>query len=131
MPGVVPDIITVAKALGAGLPIGAALLGEKTANVLQPGSHGTTFGGNPLCCAVANTVLDELLVNGLIDEIPNKGALLANGLEAINRHTRAFSEIRACGLMIGAQLTGRYAGRAGGNIASVSGCGFAGTSIRR
>lgn len=111
--GVVPDIITVAKALGAGLPIGAALLGEKTANVLQPGSHGTTFGGNPLCCAVASTVLNELLVNGLIDEIPNKGALLANGLEAINRHTRAFSEIRAFGLMIGAQLTGRYAGRAG------------------
>lgn len=111
--GVVPDIVTVAKAFGAGLPIGAALLGSKVAHVLQPGSHGTTFGGNPICCAVANTVLDELLVNGLIDDIPKKGALFAEGLEAINRSTRAFSEIRARGLMIGAELTGCHSGRAG------------------
>lgn len=112
-PGVVPDIITVAKAFGAGLPIGATLLGDKVAQVLQPGSHGTTFGGNPICCAVANAVLDELLVNGLLKDILKKGVLFADGLEAINRHTRAFADIRACGLMIGAELTGYYAGRAG------------------
>ena len=111
-PGVVPDIVTVAKAFGAGLPIGAALLGDKTAQTLRLGSHGSTFGGNPICCAVANAVLEQLTETDLLAEISRKAKLLHAGLERINQHLQAFREIRACGLMVGAELTGHYAGRA-------------------
>ncbi len=111
-PGIVPDVVTTAKALGAGLPIGATLLSAKTAETLRPGSHGSTFGGNPIACAVAKAVLETLHAPGMFDEITNRGQWFEDGLAAINHRTQAFSEIRVRGMMIGAELSQSYAGMA-------------------
>ncbi len=110
---VVPDIVTVAKALGAGMPIGATLLGTKVANTLRLGSHGSTFGGNPLACAVASVVLDVLHRDDLFAQISRKGELLKVGLFAMGERTGAFQEVRARGMMIGAELAPSHAGLAG------------------
>ncbi len=118
VPGVEPDVITVAKALGSGLPIGATLLGKKSAETLQLGSHGSTFGGNPIACEVARTVLENLYAGNLFEEITRKGRLLRAGLDAINRHAEVFSMIRGRGLMIGAELSPRYAGKASDILAA-------------
>ena len=108
-----PDIVTVAKALGAGLPIGAVLLSDKTNQTLQVGSHGSTFGGNPIACAVANVVLDTLHTGNMLDEIVRKGDLICHGLKVINDKTEAFCDIRNRGMMIGTELSDKYAGKAG------------------
>lgn len=108
-----PDIVTVAKALGAGLPIGAVLLGDKPDQTLQVGSHGSTFGGNPIACAVANVVLDTLHTGCMLDEIVRKGDLICHGLNAINDKTEAFCGIRNRGMMIGAELSDKFSGKAG------------------
>ncbi len=108
-----PDIVTVAKALGAGLPIGAVLLGDKPDQTLKVGSHGSTFGGNPIACAVANVVLDTLHTDCMLDEIVRKGDLICHGLNAINDKSEAFCDIRNRGLMIGAELSDKFAGKAG------------------
>lgn len=73
--GVTPDILTVAKGLGGGVPIGAVVVNEK-ANVLEPGDHGTTFGGNPLACRAGVTVMKELTKEGFLDEVDRKGRYL-------------------------------------------------------
>ena len=111
--GVEPDIVTVAKALGAGMPIGATLLGAKVATTLRLGSHGSTFGGNPLACAVANVVLDVLYRNDMLAQITRKGELLEAGLLAMGSRTGAFHEVRARAMMIGAELAPPYARQAG------------------
>lgn len=108
-----PDIVTVAKALGAGLPIGAVLLGDKPDQTLQVGSHGSTFGGNPIACAVANVVLDTLHNGCMLDEIVRKGDLICHGLNVINDKTETFCDIRNRGMMIGAELSDKFAGKAG------------------
>ena len=109
-PGVVPDIATVAKAFGAGMPIGATLLGEMCQNTLRLGSHGSTFGGNALCCAVANVVFEKVCDPQFLESVSQKSQLLTQGLVAIDRELSVFSDIRGKGLMIGAELNAVYHG---------------------
>ena len=102
--GVVPDIVTVAKSFGAGLPIGAALLGKEVSHTLPLGSHGSTFGGNPVCCAVARVVWEKASSSKFLQQIENKGEFLFGLLAGINSKFQIFSEIRGKGLMIGAEF---------------------------
>lgn len=111
--GVTPDVATLAKALGSGFPIGAMLVGEKAAEVMQFGAHGTTFGGNPLAAAVARAALRELSSPSLLDNVAKQAQAIRDGLAAIDAELRVFSEIRGRGLMIGAQLRDAHAGKAG------------------
>ncbi|MBB6623977.1 aspartate aminotransferase family protein [Clostridium gasigenes] len=100
---VTPDIITIAKGLGGGLPIGGFLCNEKLSNVLTPGDHGTTYGGNPIACAGALVVLNEVCTSTTLKEITNKGAFLKGLLENLN--LPIVKEIRGTGLMIGIETT--------------------------
>jgi acetylornithine/N-succinyldiaminopimelate aminotransferase len=111
--GVTPDVVTLAKALGSGFPIGAMLVGEKAAEVMQFGAHGTTFGGNPLAAAVARAALRELSSQALLDNVAKQAQTMRDGLAAIDAEFGVFSEIRGRGLMIGAQLRDAHAGKAG------------------
>lgn len=111
--GVTPDVVTLAKALGSGFPIGAMLVGEKAAEVMRFGAHGTTFGGNPLAAAVARTALRELSSQPLLDNVAKQAQAIRVGLAAIDAEFGVFSEIRGRGLMIGAQLRDAHAGKAG------------------
>ena len=110
---VVPDIVTLAKALGCGMPIGAMLVGIKAAEVMQYGAHGSTFGGNPLAAAVARVALARLRSADLMQNVERQAHALRAGLERINAETNLFAEIRGRGLMIGAELVDAYKGRAG------------------
>ncbi|MES2670394.1 MAG: acetylornithine transaminase [Pseudomonadota bacterium] len=111
--GVVPDIVTLAKALGGGFPIGALLAGPKVAEAMQFGAHGTTFGGNPLAAAVARVVLRKLSSAEIVANVDRQGRALRDGLAAIDQELNLFAEVRGRGLMLGAVLAPRYAGRAG------------------
>ena len=111
--GVVPDIVTLAKALGGGMPIGAMLAGPKVAEVMQFGAHGTTFGGNPLASAVARVALRTLASDDIAANVQRQAQAIRDGLDAINRDLGLFAEVRGRGLMIGAVLEPAYAGRAG------------------
>lgn len=91
-----PDIVTTAKGLGGGLPIGATLFNEKTADVYQPGDHGSTFGGNPICCAGAISVL-ERLDDAFLNEVQKKSEFIWNSLE----FAKGIKSISGLGLMIG------------------------------
>ncbi len=99
-----PDIVTIAKAFGGGLPIGATLTGPRVAEVLDYGSHGSTFGGNPICCAVANVVLNRVTKAEFLSDVERKGSMVMDRLMQIDQRINAFSEIRGKGLMIGAEL---------------------------
>ena len=110
---VVPDIVTLAKALGGGMPIGALLAGPKVAQVMQFGAHGTTFGGNLLSSAVARVALCKLGSDGIAANVQRQAQAIRDGLEAINRDLDLFSEVRGRGLMLGAVLKPAHAGRAG------------------
>ena len=111
--GVVPDIVTLAKALGGGFPIGAMLAGPRVAEVMQFGAHGTTFGGNPLAAAVARVALRKLASPQIANNVARQAAALRKGLEAIDAELGLFSQVRGRGLMLGAVLNTKYAGRAG------------------
>jgi len=117
--GVVPDIVTMAKALGGGMPIGAMLTGEKAENTFQFGSHGSTFGGNPLACAVAREVLKKLQSANLQRNIASRGKQLVSGLNTINKKFGMFAEVRGRGLIIGAELKPQWKDKAG-DIAEVA-----------
>ncbi|KAG1700015.1 hypothetical protein DVH05_012450 [Phytophthora capsici] len=82
---VTPDIMTLAKPLAGGLPIGAVLMSNKVASAITPGQHGTTFGGNPLVCAVANTVLNKIMDEDFLANVQKQGKYLANGLEKLQQ----------------------------------------------
>jgi acetylornithine/N-succinyldiaminopimelate aminotransferase len=110
---VAPDVVTLAKALGSGFPIGAMLVGEKAAQTMQFGAHGTTFGGNPLASAVARAALRELSSAALLANVAKQAQALRDGLAAIDAESAVFSEIRGRGLMLGAQLRPAHAGKAG------------------
>ena len=99
-----PDVMTLAKALGNGVPIGACLAGKKAANVLQPGNHGSTFGGNPLACAAALAVIDVMESENLVAKARTLGQNLIDGLKQNLQSTSVVKEIRGCGLMIGIEL---------------------------
>lgn len=111
--GVVPDIVTLAKALGGGIPIGALLAGPKVAEAMQFGAHGTTFGGNPLAAAVARVVLRRLQSPEIVANVDWQSAVLRAALETVNAELDVFTEVRGRGLMLGALLAPKYAGRAG------------------
>lgn len=97
---IVPDIITVAKGLGGGLPIGACLCTQKLENVMQPSTHGTTFGGNPVVCAGANYVLSVVANENFLNEVNKKGDYLKEKLLKIN----GVKSVRNLGLMVGIEL---------------------------
>jgi acetylornithine/N-succinyldiaminopimelate aminotransferase len=111
--GVTPDIVTLAKALGGGFPIGAMLAGPKVAEIMQFGAHGTTFGGNPLAAAVARVALRKLGSPEIAANVRRQSEALREGLSALDTEFGLFSEIRGRGLMLGAVLKPEYAGRAG------------------
>jgi acetylornithine/N-succinyldiaminopimelate aminotransferase len=97
-----PDIVATAKGLGGGFPIGACLAKEKAARALTAGSHGSTFGGNPLAVAVGNAVLDVLLADGFLEQVQRvAGSLRAKLEEFARRHPDLIEEVRGEGLMIG------------------------------
>ena len=99
-PALGADVITLAKGLGGGLPIGACLGLGDAADLFQPGNHGTTFGGNPVACAAALAVLDTIERDGLLDHVRTVGQKLRDGLAADPRVT----EVRGEGLLIGLTL---------------------------
>ncbi len=111
--GVVPDIVTLAKALGGGFPVGALLAGPRVAEVMQFGAHGTTFGGNPLAAAVARVALRELGSDAIATNVARQAAALRAGLEQINAELGLFEQVRGRGLMLGAVLRPEHAGHAG------------------
>ena len=108
--GIKPDIITLAKALGGGVPIGAVLAAEKVAEAFPPGDHGSTFGGNPLACAAANVVVKRLKTGNLLSEIRKKGAYLR---ERLSRMTNpAVLGVQGRGLLVGLRLDPAIDGKA-------------------
>ena len=110
---VVPDVVTLAKALGGGFPIGAMLVGPKAAEAMQFGAHGTTFGGNPLGAAVADVALQELSSPALLANVARQSQAIREGLAALDAELGVFAEIRGRGLMLAAQLHEAHAGKAG------------------
>lgn len=108
-----PDVVTLAKALGGGMPIGAMLVGEKAADVLQFGTHGTTFGGNPVMAAVALASVNKLASKAVLDNVADKSKKLVAALTEMNKEFGLFSEVRGRGLMIGAPLVAEHAGKSG------------------
>ncbi|NIJ68902.1 acetylornithine transaminase [Xanthomonas sp. 60] len=110
---VVPDIVTLAKALGGGFPIGAMLAGPKVAQAMQFGAHGSTFGGNPLAAAVARVALRKLSSDGIARNVSRQSHALREGFARINAAFNVFSQVRGRGLMLGAVLTPEHAGQAG------------------
>lgn len=102
--GVVPDVITIAKALGGGFPIGAFVANERAATALVPGDHGSTYGGNPLGCAVALAVLKELLDCGVINTVPQKSAYLKEQLGSLQEQYGIIKQVKGMGLLIGIQV---------------------------
>jgi acetylornithine/N-succinyldiaminopimelate aminotransferase len=109
---VTPDILTTAKALGGGFPIGAMITTTEIAKHLKIGTHGSTYGGNPLACAVGEAAFDTVNNQELLDGVKAKSKIYTSGLKAINEKYHVFSEIRGKGLLIGAVLTDDYQGRA-------------------
>jgi acetylornithine/N-succinyldiaminopimelate aminotransferase len=110
--GVIPDIVTLAKALGGGLPIGAMLVGAKAAETFQFGSHGSTFGGNPVMAAVALAAVTKLARQDVLTNVADRSEQLRARLSDINTRLGIFKEIRGRGLMIGAELHAPWAGNA-------------------
>ena len=109
---IVPDILTTAKALGGGFPIAATLTKSHIAKSFKVGTHGSTWGGNPLGCSVANEVLDIINNPALLDEVYIKRERICNGLEKIGRRYQVFSEIRGMGLLIGCALSEKWHNKA-------------------
>ena len=100
--GVSPDIVTIAKALGAGLPIGAILTTNNVSEAMSNGSHGSTFGGNPLCSSIASKVLDVLYEENLLSNVENLSDLLIEGInDLIKKHGNKIASIKGQGFMIG------------------------------
>ncbi|MEO2268527.1 aspartate aminotransferase family protein [Pseudoalteromonas pernae] len=110
--GVTPDILSTAKALGGGFPIGAMLTTTEIAEHLKPGTHGSTYGGNPLACAVAEAAFDTVNTPAVLEGVKVREQLFRDGLTAINDKYNVFSEVRGKGLLLGAVLNDNYKGKA-------------------
>jgi acetylornithine aminotransferase len=100
--GVEPDVITLAKGLGGGLPIGACVAFGKAAELFTPGSHGSTFGGNPISCAAGLAVIRTIANEGLLDHVKRVGEQLRRGIEGLNHPL--ISHVRGAGLLLGIVL---------------------------
>lgn len=101
--GIEPDVVTLAKGLGGGLPIGAVLAFGPAADLLTPGQHGTTFGGNPVACAAALAVLDTIAADGILENTKRQGEKLRQGIEALGHPL--VDQVRGAGLLLGIVLT--------------------------
>ena len=109
---VTPDILTTAKALGGGFPIGAMITTAKIAEHLKIGTHGSTYGGNPLACAVAEAAFDTVNTEEVLNGVKEREQLFRDTLNAINEKYNVFAEVRGKGLLIGAELSEAYHGKA-------------------
>ncbi|GGZ02306.1 acetylornithine transaminase [Streptomyces nitrosporeus] len=105
--GVEPDVMTLAKGLGGGLPIGATIAFGAAADLLKPGQHGTTFGGNPVACAAGLAVLDTLAADGALDRVKRLGEKIREGVEGLGHPL--VDHVRGSGLLLGIVLTGPLA----------------------
>ena len=121
--GVIPDVLTTAKSLGGGFPVSAMLTLERWAKHLNVGTHGTTFGGNPLACAVGEAVLDIVNTAETLAGIAEREARLRQRLQEINERHGIFSEVRGKGLLLGAVLSEQWQGRAGEFLAAAEAAG--------
>jgi acetylornithine aminotransferase len=101
--GVLPDVVTLAKGLGGGLPLGATVAFGRAADLLQPGQHGTTFGGNPVACAAGLAVLDTIAAEGLLENVKRQSEQLRGGIEGLGHPLVA--RVRGAGLLLGIVLT--------------------------
>lgn len=110
--GVTPDILTSAKALGGGFPVSAVLTTEDIASAFHVGSHGSTYGGNPLACAVAGAAFDIINTSEVLNGVNAKRERFVQHLQQINAKYDVFSDVRGMGLLIGAELNAKYKGRA-------------------
>ena len=110
--GVTPDVLTTAKALGGGFPIGAMLTTETFGKVMNVGTHGTTYGGNPLAGAVAGALLDTVNTPQMLNGVKQRHEWFTEQLNAINARHLLFSDIRGLGLLIGCQLVPAFSGKA-------------------
>jgi acetylornithine/N-succinyldiaminopimelate aminotransferase len=100
--GIAPDVMSIAKGMAGGFPMGGVLATERVARALVPGSHGTTFGGGPLACAAANAVLDVVLAPGFLDQVDDTARYLWRGLlDLCARHPSVFVDARGAGLLLG------------------------------
>ncbi|HHE6470718.1 TPA: aspartate aminotransferase family protein [Providencia rettgeri] len=108
---VVPDILTTAKALGGGFPISAMITTEEVAKTMEVGSHGTTYGGNPLACAVGNAAFDIINTEEVLNGVEKRRELFVAHLNKLNEKYHIFSEVRGMGLLIGAELDGKLLNR--------------------
>ncbi|MCW8087243.1 aspartate aminotransferase family protein [Sabulicella glaciei] len=103
--GIEPDVMSAAKGIGGGFPLGAILAKEKVAQHLKPGTHGTTYGGGPLACTAGNAVLDVVLAPGFLDQVDRVARHLWRGFEVLaERHPTVAEGVRGAGLLIGLQL---------------------------
>ncbi|MFK3628862.1 aspartate aminotransferase family protein [Klebsiella pneumoniae] len=110
--GVTPDILTSAKALGGGFPVSAMLTTHEIASAFHAGSHGSTYGGNPLACAVANAAFDLINTPAVLNGVSAKRELFVKHLQRLDAEFDLFSDIRGMGLLIGAELKPQHKGRA-------------------
>jgi predicted acetylornithine/succinylornithine family transaminase len=102
--GVVPDIVTLAKPLGGGLPLGAVLTGPAIEGLVKPGHHGTTFGGNPVACRLGIALLDEIAESNLLGRVEATGAWFGGELQKLKKRTPAIVDVRGCGMIWGIEL---------------------------
>lgn len=110
--GITPDILTSAKGLGGGFPIGAMLTTEAIADSLKVGTHGSTFGGNPMACAVACKVLEIVSDPDMLSAVESKSTLLKSELEKLNQKYDLFTQVRGDGLLLGCELSEKWKDRA-------------------
>ncbi|MDY4385424.1 bifunctional acetylornithine/succinyldiaminopimelate transaminase [Pectobacterium aroidearum] len=122
--GITPDILTTAKALGGGFPISAMLTTEEIASVMTVGVHGTTYGGNPLACAVAEAALDIINTPEVLSGVADRHDRFVSELEKINQQYGVFEQIRGMGLLLGAELKPQWHGRAGEFLAAATAQGL-------
>ncbi|MEV6027336.1 acetylornithine transaminase [Streptomyces sp. NPDC052036] len=108
--GVLPDVVTLAKGLGGGLPLGATVAFGRAAELLQPGQHGTTFGGNPVACAAGLAVLDTIAADGLLENVKRQSERLREGIESLGHPL--IDHVRGAGLLLGIVLSEPFAQQA-------------------
>ncbi len=109
--GIQPDLVTVAKPIAGGLPLGALLVSEKVSKCITPGMHGTTFGGGPLACAVALQLLNIMEKKKLLKHVQTTGSYLMQQLQKLQRTHESIREVRGLGLMVGMEMTSAEAAK--------------------
>jgi acetylornithine/N-succinyldiaminopimelate aminotransferase len=122
--GIVPDILTSAKGLGGGFPVGAMLTTADIASAFSVGVHGTTYGGNPLACAVAGAVFDVINTTEVLDGVKARHALFMEGLRAINARRPVFRDLRGEGVWIGCELADAWRGKAADVVKAAGAAGL-------